>query len=251
MLAIVDISKSKPLLYQFTWKVIKFIENKKTKTWMRDNRDSIAHLPMVFMAKIHQMFVHLANFSQNFLNTNKVELGNSGFDTRLVKTGVRLGAKFINKMIKHVEDNVVPKEIPNFKKSLFVKQTAGGIITFAATNTNAKNQKGATISGAIVSGTAISGESNKRKSNGNEPGKKKFRKEFSDMGLKMELFHTKKGTPATKALPKKGKLKDEICLDFCTHEKSATIPISFAAMENTTQTGRTFLRRINPRSCLT
>ncbi len=67
----------------------------------------------------------------------------------------------------------------------------------------------------------------------------------------MGLIHTKKGTPTTKALPEKGKLKDEICLDFCAHEKSATIPISFAVMENTTQTRRTFLRRINPRSCLT
>jgi hypothetical protein len=52
---------------------------------------------------------------------------------------VKLGAKFINKMIKHVEDNLVLKEIPNFAKSLFVKQTAGGIITLAETNTNAKN----------------------------------------------------------------------------------------------------------------
>jgi hypothetical protein len=125
MLAIVDVSKSKPLLYQFAWKIIKFIENKNKKTWMRDNRDSIAHLPMVFMAKIHQMFMHLANFSQNSLNTNKVELGDSDFDTRLVKTGVRLGTKFINKMIEHVENNLAPKEIPNFAKSLFVKQTAG------------------------------------------------------------------------------------------------------------------------------
>jgi hypothetical protein len=146
---------------------------------------------------------------------------------------------------------LVLKEIPNFAKSLFVEQTAGGIITLAETNTNAKNQKGAAVSGAVVSGTAVSGESNKRKSNGNEPGKNKSRKEFSDKSLKMGLFHAKKGAPATKALPKKGKLKDEICLDLCAHEKNTTIPISFAVMENTTQTGRTFLRRINPRSCLT
>ncbi len=49
-LAIVDVSAGKPLLYQFAWKVIKFIENKKTKNWMRDNSDCIAHLLMVFMA---------------------------------------------------------------------------------------------------------------------------------------------------------------------------------------------------------
>jgi hypothetical protein len=50
-LAIVDVSKSKPLLYQFDWKIIKFIKIKKTKTWLHDNRDSIVHLPMVFMSK--------------------------------------------------------------------------------------------------------------------------------------------------------------------------------------------------------
>ncbi len=168
--------------------------------------------------------MHLANFSRNSLNTNKVELGDSDFDTRLVKSRVRLGAKFINKMIEHIEDNLVPKETPNFAKSLFVEQTAGGIITLGETNTNANKQKGAAVSGAVISGTAVSGESNKRKSNGNEPGKKKSRKEFSVKSLKMGLFHTKKETPATKALSEKGKLKDEICLDLCTHEKKCNYP---------------------------
>jgi hypothetical protein len=49
-LAIADVSAGKPLLYQFAWKVIKFIENKKNKNWMGDNSDCIAHSPMVFMA---------------------------------------------------------------------------------------------------------------------------------------------------------------------------------------------------------
>jgi hypothetical protein len=88
---------------------------------------------MVFMSKIHQFFQHLANFSQNSLN---------------------------NKIIKQVEDDLLPKDIPAFVKSLFVKQTAGGIITLTTTNTNAKNQEGA----------AVSGEGNKHKSDGNEPG---------------------------------------------------------------------------------
>jgi hypothetical protein len=55
-LAIMDISVVKPLLYQFAWKVIRFIENKKTKIWMHNNSDCIAHLPMVYMAKIYQFF---------------------------------------------------------------------------------------------------------------------------------------------------------------------------------------------------
>ncbi len=74
-LTMVDILAGKPLLYQFAWKMIHLIKNKKTKTWMRDNSDSNAHLPMVFMAKNHQFFMHLASFSQNSINTNKNQSG--------------------------------------------------------------------------------------------------------------------------------------------------------------------------------
>jgi len=169
---------------------------------------------MVFMSKIHQFFQHLANFYQNSLNTNKLEVGDSAFETKLVKTGVKLGAKFINKMIEHVKDNLLSKDIPAFVKSLFIEQTAGGIITLAATNTNTKNQEGA----------AVSGEGNKRKSDSNEPGKKKSRKEFSEKSLKMGLFHIKKGILAAKALSDKGKLKEEVCLDFCSHKKKCNYP---------------------------
>jgi hypothetical protein len=169
---------------------------------------------MVFMSKIHQFFQHLANLSQNSLNTNKAKVGNSAFETKLVKTGVKLGANFINKMIKHVEDNLLSEDIPAFAKSLFVEQTAGQIITLSTTNTDAKNQEGNTISG----------EGNKRKSDGNGPGKKKSRKEFSDKSLKMGLFYINKGTPVAKALPNKGKLKDKVCLDFCLHEKKCKYP---------------------------
>jgi hypothetical protein len=84
-LAIVDVSTTKPLLYQFALKMINFIENKKTRTWMHNNMDSIAHLPMVFMAKIHQVFQLLASFSQNLINTNKVELGLANLDNKHVK----------------------------------------------------------------------------------------------------------------------------------------------------------------------
>jgi hypothetical protein len=51
-----------------------------------------------------------------------------------------------------------------------------------------------------------------------------MRKEFSNKSLKMGLFLVKQGTPAVKALPKKGKLKDEICLDFCLHGKKCNFP---------------------------
>jgi hypothetical protein len=51
-LAIMDVSGGKPLLYQFAWKVIRFIENKKTKIWICNNSDCIAHLPMVSILKM-------------------------------------------------------------------------------------------------------------------------------------------------------------------------------------------------------
>jgi hypothetical protein len=216
-LAIVNASKNKPILYQFVWKIINFIENKKTKTWLRNNKDCIMHLPMVFMGKIHHFFQHLANFSQNSVTTNKVEVGDSVFETKIVKTSVKLRAKFINKMIERVKDNSIPKDIPAFAKSLFVEQTAGGAITLAMAKSNAtKNQE-------VVAALGEAG--NKQKSNRHKSGgKKKLRKEFFDKSLKMGLFHVKQGTPTVKALPKKGKLKDEICLDICSHGKKCNSP---------------------------
>jgi hypothetical protein len=102
-------------------------------------------------------------------------------------------------------------------RAFFVEKTAGGANTLATAKSDAsKNQE-------VV---AASGEAdNKQKSDGHKSGgKKKSRKEFSDKSLKMGLFHVKQGTPAVKALPKKGKLKDEICLDFCSHGKKCNFP---------------------------
>jgi hypothetical protein len=127
-LAMVDITAGKPLLFQFAWKVIRFIENKKTKTWMRDNSDSIAHLPMVFMSKTHQFFMHLASFSQNSINTNKIETGDSKFETRSVSVAVKLASKFFAKMQEHIDDNSIPKDVPAFAKSFFVEATGGGFV---------------------------------------------------------------------------------------------------------------------------
>ena len=90
--AMIDITAGKPLLFQLAWKVIRLIE-KKTKTWMRDNSDSIVHLPMVFMSKIHQFFMHLASFLQNLINTNKIEIGDSTFETKQVSIAVKLASK--------------------------------------------------------------------------------------------------------------------------------------------------------------
>ncbi len=88
---------------------------------MRDNLDAIAHLPMVFMAKIHQVFQLLAFFLQNSINTNKVELELADLDDKHVKTAIKLTTKFFKKMVNHINDNSVPKVPPLQKASLLSK----------------------------------------------------------------------------------------------------------------------------------
>ncbi len=127
-LAMIDITAGIPLLFQFAWKAIRFTENKKTKTWMRNNSDSIAYLPMVFMSNIHQFFMHLASFLQNLINTNKIETGDSKFETKQVSIAVKLATNFFAKMLEHVEDNSIPKDVPAFAKSFFVEATGGGFV---------------------------------------------------------------------------------------------------------------------------
>ncbi len=65
ILVIVDVPATKPILYQFAWKLIKLIKNKKNKAWMHKNKHALEHLPMVFMGKISQVFQHIASFSQS------------------------------------------------------------------------------------------------------------------------------------------------------------------------------------------
>ncbi len=48
---------------------------------------------------------------------------------------------------------------------------------------------------------------------------RKKQRNTSDKSLKMGLFHMKKGTPVSKALPEKSTLKEGVCLDFCCHER--------------------------------
>jgi hypothetical protein len=218
-LAMINITTGKPLLFQFAWKTIRFIENKKTKTWMRDNSNCLAHLPMVFMSKIHQFFMHLASFSQNSINTNKIETGDNKFEGKQVAIAVKFASKFFTKMQEHVEDNSIPKDVPAFAKSFFVEATGGGfvsappaIIVDATTTKPAANQP------------ADSNGGGKRRGNGNgegeqQPAGQKKQRITSDKSLKMGIFHLKKGTPISKALPEKSTLKEGFCLDFCCHER--------------------------------
>jgi hypothetical protein len=215
----INITTGKPLLFQFAWKTIRFIENKKTKTWMRDNSDCLAHLPMVFMSKIHQFFMHLASFSQNSINTNKIETSDDKFEGKQVAIAVKFASKFFTKMQEHVEDNSIPKDVPAFAKSFFVEATGGGFVPAppaiidATTTKPAANQPPADSKGG-----------GKRKGNGNgkgeqQPAGQKKQRNTSDKSLKMGIFHLKKGTPASKALPEKSTLKEGFCLDFCCHDR--------------------------------
>ncbi len=135
-LAIVDISLGKPLLYQFAWKLIKFIEKKIFNCWHACNAPSLVHLPIFFMGKL-QFFQHLVLFSQNSINTNKVEHGittsNKGLDSKNIAIAVKLGSKFLKKMAEPIEDNTVPKEVPSFARSLFTK-TSSILLLLANTN---------------------------------------------------------------------------------------------------------------------
>jgi hypothetical protein len=94
---------------------------------MRNNKDAIVHLPMIFMGKLLQLFQHLASFLQNSINTSKDEIGHSALEIKHITIGMKHAAKFINKMFKHINNNSVSKEIPAFAKGLFVKQTVGCI----------------------------------------------------------------------------------------------------------------------------
>ena len=81
---------------------------------------------MVFMAKIHQFFQHLALFLQNSINTNKIKTSDNKFDIKNVSTAVRLASKFFKKMQEHVEDNSIPKDVSAFAKSFFTDTMGEG-----------------------------------------------------------------------------------------------------------------------------
>jgi hypothetical protein len=153
---------------------------------------------------------NLALFSQNSVNTNLVEHGATGneLDIRNVSIAVKFVAKFWKKMNDHIKDDTIPKEIPSFARTMFVEPVSG-IVAAALV---AVNKSAATS-------TVLIGAKGKKYSN--EPSKKKQKRETSNKSLKMGLFHMEKGATVATALPenKKGKLKEDICMDFCCHDK--------------------------------
>ncbi len=153
------------------------------------------------------------------INTNKIEVGNDEFNTKNFTIVVKLASKFFSKMQEHANDNSIPKDVPAFARSFFVEATGGGF-TLEPKDNKAKKQSAPQPADGTGGG--------KRKPNSKEQqgGQKKPKKEFLDKSLKMGLFHMKKGTPASKALPNKSTLKDGagICMDFCSHKKKGDYP---------------------------
>jgi hypothetical protein len=184
-LAIVDVSAGKPLFYQFAWKVIKFIKNKKAKNWMRDNSDCIAHLPMVFMAKIHQLFQLLASFLQNLINTNKIEVADDKFDVKNVTIVVKLVSKFFSKMQEHGNDNSIPKNVPAFARSFFSK-TSGVDLPSHRKAMTPKNQ----VPPNQLMAPAVESVSQMAKSN---KGRRSPRKSFGTRASRWACFMSKRG----------------------------------------------------------
>jgi hypothetical protein len=80
-----------------------------------------------FHGKKSPVFMHLASFSQNSLNTNKIEVGDDKFETKMVTTAVKLASKFLNKMQEHINDNSIPKDVTVFAKSFFAEAPRGGL----------------------------------------------------------------------------------------------------------------------------
>jgi hypothetical protein len=200
--------------------LIKFIENKKFNHWHARNAPSLIHLPMFFMGKLHQFIQHLALFSQNSINTNKVEHGittsDQGLDSKNIAIAVKLGPKLLKKMAEHIEDNMFPKEVPSFAISLFTETSS---ILLLLANTNG-------VVATVPAIAPVTKSKGGKKKEGEQTGCKKQKREGgpSNKSLQMGLFHTKNGISAGAAHPKKGKLKDKICLDFCSHTRKCSKP---------------------------
>jgi hypothetical protein len=119
-------------------------------------------------------------------------------------------------MNEHIEDSLVLKEIPPFVSKFFVEQDGGKIVALAPSTTEQKTN-------AKPAATTKGG---KRKLDGTNPAPNKKKRGTSNKSLTMGIFHVKKGTPVSKALPNKSKLKDgaSICFDFCCHKRKCKYP---------------------------
>ncbi len=109
-------------------------------------------------------------------------------------------------MVEHIKDDTVPKEVPSFARSLFTETST---IPLLLGNTN-----GIVATVPVIAPATKSKGGEKKEGKQNRSKKQKREGGPSNKSLQMGLFHTKIGISAGAAHPKKGKLKDEICLDF-------------------------------------
>jgi hypothetical protein len=83
-----------------------------------------------FHGKTAPIFKNLAFFSQNSINTNRVEhnLVCSNLGTKVIALAVKLASKFFKKMDDHIDDDSFPKAVPAFARNLFSEQLPVNII---------------------------------------------------------------------------------------------------------------------------
>jgi hypothetical protein len=123
---------------------------------MSNNKNMIAHLPMDFMGKIHQIFHLLASFSRNSINTNMVGLGDTNLETKQITSAVKFLLKFISKLFNHIVDNSVPMHIPAFAKTLFIESPMVGPVSQSCTNNSTKQSANQISTAATEGGRCMS-----------------------------------------------------------------------------------------------
>jgi hypothetical protein len=140
---------------------------------MRALHSSLRTCPCFLWQNFISFSKNLALFSQNSVNTDLVENGATGdeLDIRNLSFVVKFAAKFWKKMNNPIKDNTILKEIPSFGHTMFV-EPASGIVAAAPVAVN----KSAATSTALIGA--------KGKKHGNEPSKKKQKRETSDKGSK-------------------------------------------------------------------
>ena len=160
---------------------------------MSENSESITHVPFILMGKLHQCFQYLASFSQNLINTNKVEINDPSLDIKQVNMAVKLVSKFFKKMTEHIEDSTVPKEISPFARSFFIEQSEKITPAAIPTTINKQDTTGKQPAAGNEGGR-------KRKSEGGDTQQKK-RQETSDKSLAMGIFMSRRALRLPKPSP--------------------------------------------------
>jgi hypothetical protein len=107
---------------------------------------------------------------------------------------VKLAAKFINKMVKHIDNSLVPMEIPALPRTFSLSKLQN-VSPSLFPMSNKKNSQVPNLPHWLTLGNVRQMSTNLvKRSQG---------RSFSDKSLKMGLFHVKKGTSTVKALPDK------------------------------------------------